>query len=104
MSKLVFSTETGKQPKKNKKETTPNTEGPIKVRIEKKGRGGKSVTVIYNLPFSKDDAKDIKKQLSNKLGTGSTYKEGRIEIQGDHVSKVVEFFNAKSMKAVKAGG
>ena len=40
--------------------------------------------------MSKDDAKDLKKAMASSLGTGSTLKEGRIEIQGDHVEKVLE--------------
>ena len=103
MNKLVYSSEKNVSPQKSEPKTR-NVEGPIKVRIEKKGRGGKSVTVVFNLPFTDAEAKSIKKELSSALGAGSTYKAGRIEVQGDHVEKVISFFSNKSMKALKAGG
>lgn len=57
------------------------------LRIEKQGRGGKTVTVIDNLPKVNVFLKDLTKKLKNRCGSGGTYslegKEGRIEIQGD---------------------
>jgi len=58
------------------------------LRIEKNGRGGKTVTVIDRLPKNEVFLKDLTTQLKKKCGTGGTYltsgKEGVIEIQGDH--------------------
>lgn len=57
------------------------------LRIEKKGRGGKTVTVIDGLPKINVFLKDLTKQLKNACGSGGTFsmegKEGEIEIQGD---------------------
>jgi translation initiation factor 1 len=57
------------------------------LRIEKNGRGGKTVTVIDGLPKINIFLKDLTKKLKNRCGSGGTYslegKEGRIEIQGD---------------------
>jgi translation initiation factor 1 len=57
------------------------------LRIEKQGRGGKTVTVIDRLPKSELFLKDLTKKLKNKCGSGGTYlmdgKDGVIEIQGD---------------------
>jgi translation initiation factor 1 len=57
------------------------------LRIEKSGRGGKTVTVIDQLPKVELFLKDLTKELKNKCGAGGTYvttgKEGLIEIQGD---------------------
>ncbi|MGE0615929.1 MAG: translation initiation factor [Bacteriovoracia bacterium] len=58
-----------------------------KLRIEKQGRGGKTVTVIDDLPKNILFLKDLTTLLKKKCGTGGTYsmegKEGLIEIQGD---------------------
>jgi translation initiation factor 1 len=57
------------------------------LRIEKKGRGGKTVTVIDGLPKINFFLKDLTKRLKNSCGSGGTFsmegKEGVIEIQGD---------------------
>ncbi|MDB2447242.1 hypothetical protein N9W79_01315 [bacterium] len=108
MNKLVYSSDTGSHKKSGKQDAKDSSkgkgEGPIKIRIEKKGRGGKSVTVLFNLPLTKDEAKDLKKQLSSHLGTGSTFKDYRIEFQGDHVQKVLTYLDSNGIKALKAGG
>jgi len=58
------------------------------LRIEKNGRGGKTVTVIDRLPKNEVFLKDLTTKLKKKCGTGGTYltsgKDGVIEIQGDH--------------------
>lgn len=43
----------------------------------------KPVTVISGLQERKD-LKEITKQLKTKIGTGGTFKEGQIILQGDH--------------------
>jgi translation initiation factor 1 len=57
------------------------------LRIEKAGRGGKTVTVIAGLPKINVFLKELTKELKNRCGSGGTYsldgKEGEIEIQGD---------------------
>jgi translation initiation factor 1 len=57
------------------------------LRIEKQGRGGKTVTVIDKLPKSELFLKNLTTQLKKKCGAGGTYlmdgQDGVIEIQGD---------------------
>ncbi len=72
-------------------EKITSTKGVIaKLRIEKAGRGGKSVTVVYDLPHDSEYLKDLTKNLKNQLGTGGTFKNESytIEIQGDHRSRI----------------
>ncbi|MBF0312840.1 MAG: stress response translation initiation inhibitor YciH [Oligoflexia bacterium] len=61
--------------------------GPVGLRIEKQGRGGKTVTVIAKLPRNELYLKNLTASLKKKCGSGGTYaiteKEGLIEIQGD---------------------
>jgi translation initiation factor 1 len=63
-----------------------------KLRIEKAGRGGKVVSVIFDLPRDTNYLKDLTKKLKGQLGTGGTYKDenNAIEIQGDHRPRLRE--------------
>lgn len=71
-------------------------------RLEKSGRGGKTVTVIDNLPKQEIFLKDLCKELKNKCGAGGTYlmdgKEGIIEIQGDKRVQIKAIFDQKNFK------
>lgn len=57
------------------------------LRMENKGRGGKTVTVIDKLPKNEYFLKQLTTRLKKKCGTGGTYlmdgRDGVIEIQGD---------------------
>ena len=69
-------------------EVDPSTYQFIAVlRMEKQGRGGKTVTVIDRLPKNEVFLKNLTTLLKKKCGSGGTYlmdgKEGVIEIQGD---------------------
>ena len=51
--------------------------------MEKKGRSGKSVTVIYGLPENAEFLKELSQELKRACGTGGTVVEGGVELQGD---------------------
>jgi len=55
----------------------------VRLRIEKKGRKGKTVTLVTGLRHNPDTMKEIAHILKEKCGTGGTVKEGNIELQGD---------------------
>lgn len=71
-------------------------------RLEKSGRGGKTVTVIDQLPKQEIFLRDLCKELKNKCGSGGTYslegKEGVIEIQGDKRVAIKAIFEKKGFK------
>jgi translation initiation factor 1 len=54
-----------------------------KLRMEKTGRGGKIVTVVYDLPRNADFLKGLMRDLKRSCGTGGTMLEDLIELQGD---------------------
>ncbi len=74
------------------------------IRREKKGRRGKTVTVIQNLQLSADDMKALSKHLKQTCGSGGTVKDGNIEIQGDHRDKVADELGALGYKTKFTGG
>jgi len=51
--------------------------------MEKKGRGGKTVTVVYGLPQNAEFLKALSQELKRACGTGGTVVEGGVELQGD---------------------
>jgi translation initiation factor 1 len=54
-----------------------------KLRMEKAGRGGKTVTVVYDLPRNEAFLKELASELKRACGTGGAVVENTIEIQGD---------------------
>jgi len=60
----------------------------IKIKLEKR-KFGKGVTIIEGI--SENVALDLTKQLKSKLACGGTYKNGKIELQGDHRNFVKKF-------------
>ena len=58
--------------------------GELRIIISKDIRKYRtSVTTITGL-HEREDAREIAKMMKSKIGTGGTYKNGRIELQGDH--------------------
>ncbi|MDD5564496.1 MAG: hypothetical protein PHQ91_12365 [Thermoanaerobaculaceae bacterium] len=54
-----------------------------RLRLESKGRGGKSVTVVDGLPRNPAFVEELLRALKRALGTGGTVREGALELQGD---------------------
>ncbi|TAN48508.1 MAG: translation initiation factor Sui1 [Methylococcaceae bacterium] len=110
---LVYSTEHGRmcptcrQPQAQcrcRQTAVPAVAGPVRVRRETKGRNGKGVTVIVNLPLDAAALTELAKQLKKKCGSGGTVKDGTIEIQGDHCDLVIDELKKLGWAAKRAGG
>jgi translation initiation factor 1 len=73
------------------------------LRIEKQGRGGKTVTVIDRLPKNEIFLKDLTTKLKKKCGSGGTYlttgKDGIIEIQGEKKDLVKEVLTKEGIQS-----
>ena len=54
-----------------------------KLRMEKKGRGGKTVSVVYDLPRNDVFLRELCQELKRACGTGGTVQDDTIELQGD---------------------
>jgi translation initiation factor 1 len=54
-----------------------------RLRMERKGRGGKAVTVVDGLPRNAVFLKDLCQELKQACGTGGTVTDGGVELQGD---------------------
>ncbi len=82
----------------------PPQQQNLKVQASRKGRKGKTVTVISGFQAKPETLADLVKQLKSQCGTGGTVKDNEIEIQGDHKQKIVELLTKIGYKAKASGG
>lgn len=66
-----------------------------KLRIERSGRKGKTVTVVDGLPRNQDFLEGLAKDLKTACGTGGTARDDRVEVQGDHRDKIRDLLRGK---------
>lgn len=94
------------QPARNPAAAVPALQGntPVRVGRERKGRGGKTVSVITGVMSREAGRQALLKLLKNKLGTGGALEDDTILIQGDHRQRIVEILNELGYKAKVAGG
>ncbi len=76
----------------------------VRVSRETKGRGGKAVTLVSGIAMADKDLDALGKQLKASCGSGGTVKDGVIEVQGDHIDRIVALLVAQGYKAKRAGG
>lgn len=79
-------------------------DGRVRVSREKQGRGGKTVTVVRGLALDADALVALGKQLRTACGTGGTAKDGVLELQGDHVERVLALLQQQGHAAKRTGG
>lgn len=78
--------------------------GNVRVKRESKGRGGKTVTVITDLPLDAEGLKALCAEFKRTFGVGGAIKNGQLEIQGDHLEKILQLLANKGFKAKQGGG
>lgn len=106
-SRLVYSTGSGSvcpdcgAPGHAGRCATSKPDGPLparivaKLRVEKAGRGGKTVTVVYDLPRHAAFLKELCQELKRACGVGGSAKDTAIELQGDIRDRVRELLANK---------
>ena len=111
--RVVYSTEQGRicpgcgNPVKQctcRKQTSPSGDGNVRVSLETKGRKGKGVTLIKGLAMDAATLGLMSKKLKTMCGSGGTVKKGIIEIQGDHIERILDYLKEQGIKAKQAGG
>jgi translation initiation factor 1 len=98
---LVYSTDAGRM--------CPACRQPVDACVcgkqtETKGRAGKGVTLVKGLALDAAALTALGKQLKAACGSGGTVKDGVIEIQGDHVERVIELLKKDGRAVKRAGG
>ncbi len=82
----------------------PPNQQKLKVDVSRKGRSGKTVTMISGFEHTPTTLTTLAKQLKAQCGTGGTAKDNSIEIQGDHAQKLLELLAAKGFQVKRSGG
>jgi translation initiation factor 1 len=82
----------------------PAGDGIVRVSREKQGRGGKTVTVVRGLMLDAQALATAGKQLRAACGAGGSVKDGVLEVQGDHVERVMAWLTQAGHRVKRAGG
>lgn len=82
----------------------PEGDGSVRVSRQTKGRGGKAVTLVRGVALHEAALVQLGKHLKTACGSGGTVKDGVIEVQGDHVERVLEALHKLGHRAKRAGG
>ncbi|GAB4359381.1 MAG: hypothetical protein Fur0042_28910 [Cyanophyceae cyanobacterium] len=82
----------------------PPNQQDLRVQASRKGRGGKTVTVISGLQHSPDALKTLLKTLKAQCGTGGTVRDDTLELQGDVADRLVEALVKLGYRAKRSGG
>ena len=106
-ARLVYSTQSGRMcptcgwpidrctcSASNASETVP-TRIVAKLRLEKKGRGGKAVSVVYDLPRNEAFLKALCQELKRACGVGGAVADNTVELQGDLRERLRAMLQAK---------
>jgi len=86
----------------------PRTEAPkgparAVVRMERKGRGGKEVTVIEQLDLKPADLETWLKDLKNSLGCGGALEGATLVLQGDQRKRLPALLEGRGVRKVIIG-
>ncbi len=99
---IVFST----NPDFNYDEATVEEEATLEpsrqkliVKIDRKGRAGKQVTLIQGFVGTPEDLAALGRSLKTRCGVGGTAKDGEITIQGDFRDRVTALLTEMGYKA-----
>jgi len=71
-------------------ETLPKEKQLLRIVLDKRNRGGKTVTLITGFRGTNNDLVALGKLLKVKCGAGGAAKDGEIIIQGDFRQKTLE--------------
>lgn len=82
-------------------ETLKESAQKLRVRIEKNGRGGKTVTIIGGFVGDEMALKNLGKTLKSKCGVGGSVKDGEILVQGDFKQRIVELLRTMGYTQTK---
>lgn len=82
-------------------ETLPKNQQKLRISMEKKGRGGKTATLIRGFIGTEEDLKELGKLLKTRCGVGGSVKDGEIIIQGDFKQRIIELLKAEGYTQCK---
>ena len=106
--RIVYSTDPTFKPRRERQPIIPKDVSPTQQKIyierSRKGRKGKTVTVISKLQHSPATLKKMLKQFKGLCGAGGSLKDGHLEIQGDHCDKLMAKLKEMGYNVKRKGG
>ncbi len=82
-------------------ETLPKNQQKLRVSIEKKNRGGKTVTLVTGFVGTEEDLKELGRTLKSKCGVGGSAKDNEIIIQGEFKQRIIELLKQEGYTQTK---
>jgi protein-tyrosine phosphatase len=76
----------------------------VRLGRETKGRRGKGVTTVSDVPLDKAGLLELATKLKDRCGTGGTVKDGVIEIQGDQRDRLAAVLEGMGYRVKRVGG
>ena len=104
---LVYSTDPNfklEEDSVNEEETLLPAQQKIRVRLDKKHRAGKAVTLIEGFIGKETDREELGKKLKTFCGTGGSVKDGEVIVQGDNRDKVLQWLLKNGYTNAKKAG
>ena len=101
---LVYSTDPNFKPEQEESEeqaTLLPAQQKIKIRLDKKHRAGKAVTLVEGFIGTDADKDELGKKLKTFCGTGGSVKDGEIIVQGDNRDKILQWLQKSGFSSAK---
>jgi translation initiation factor 1 len=98
-----FGTSSGAATERAVPDVAPDHQSLV-VQVSRKGRKGKSVTIISGFAHKIETLEALAKKLKAQCGSGGTVKDNTIEIQGEHAPKLLSLLVDQGYKAKISGG
>jgi translation initiation factor 1 len=77
--------------------------GKVVLRRERKGRGGKTATVVAGLGLSARDLERVARELKRALGCGATVEGDVVVLQGDLAARAGPWLTARGVRKIVVG-
>lgn len=102
-TRLVYSTGGLPPPAKQPPDPPAAAAGKIRIRLDRRA-SNRVVTVVTGLPGTPAEVEALARSLKLACGTGGTFKNGALELQGDHRARVEAALAAKGLESKRSGG